>query len=128
MALSTRSQVAVAGLVIVVVVAGLSLGFEFLHSRPSTTPGHWPAEQKAAFIESCNTKCKAAPGVTPDRYPLCEKVCTCSADEGEKILSDADLSEIYAAQQSGKMSLEQNEKMQKLTKVAQACTASTTKP
>lgn len=107
------------GLAAVGVVAVASLAAHLLLKRP--TPGHWAEAQKSAFIEACNTNCKKSPGVTPDRYPICEKVCACSAAEAEKILSEADLAEIEAAASSGKTSLEQNEKMQRMTKATQVC-------
>ncbi|HZP99646.1 MAG TPA: hypothetical protein VFB13_08925 [Reyranella sp.] len=124
MAVSRRAQIAFGMLAVVAVIGALTVGFNLMNGEHlSTVPGHWRESQRSAFIEACNTNCKNSPGVTADRYPLCEKVCACSATEGEKILSEADLAEIVAAGRNGQASLEQNEKMQKLTKVAHDCTA-----
>ncbi len=92
---------------------------------PSQPPGPWPKEQRDAFLDSCNQKCRSSPGVTPDRYPLCDKACTCGADEAEKIVSSAELARIVVAQKAGLTSKTQDEKLQKIAAAGLACVGAT---
>ncbi len=83
----------------------------------------WSRAERASFIEGCTKNCRGAPGVGPDRYPLCDKACSCSADEGEKIASGKELAEIEVAHKAGTTTNEQNEKLQRITKAGLACIA-----
>ncbi len=116
MPLPSRQHAAILGglTIAAVAVAG------YLFWMPSSG---WSTADRTSFIESCNRNCRSAPGVTPDRYPLCDKACTCAADEGEKIASGRELAEIEEAHKAGTASSEQNEKMQRITKAGLACIA-----
>jgi hypothetical protein len=91
--------------------------------QDSSVPGHWPEAERKSFIDACVVNCRKAPGVTAERYGLCDQACTCAADEGEKVVSSDDLGEIYLAQQSGKATGEQNQKLEKLKSLGLACAA-----
>jgi hypothetical protein len=121
---STRWLAAILGgiAVVVLVVGAIILHREQVPQAPEPA-GRWPEKERAAFIDSCVKTCRAAPGVTPDRYPLCDQACKCGADEGEKIVSGEELVEIYRALQSGKPTKEQNEKLEKMKAAGIACTA-----
>jgi hypothetical protein len=84
-------------------------------------PGRWPENERTSFIDSCVKSCRNSPGVTPDRYPLCDKACTCSADEGEKIIGSTELVAIYFGEKTGLASDEQKAKLQKLKDLSMAC-------
>jgi hypothetical protein len=84
-------------------------------------PGRWTESERTSFIESCVKSCRNSPGVTPDRYPLCDKACTCTADEGEKIIGSAELVAIYLGDKTGLASDDQKAKLQKLKDIGLAC-------
>ncbi len=111
--------------VVIAAVAGIAIylqrGQETAPPGPLAEPGHWPASERAAFVDSCVKSCRASPGVTPERYPLCDQACKCGADEGEKLVSAQELVEIYKATQSGKASQEQNDKLEKMKAAGVAC-------
>lgn len=90
--------------------------------EPQQQPsGHWPKEHRDAFIAQCTKKCKASPGVTPDRYALCDKACSCGADEAEKIMTPAELAEFYLAQKAGLVSNAQKEKIKRVAQASVDC-------
>jgi hypothetical protein len=88
----------------------------------------WSEGQRAAFIDACVRSCRASPGVTPDRYPLCDQACKCGADEGEKIVTGQELVEIYKTMQSGKPTKEQNDKFERMKAAGIACAAQSSRP
>src|SRR5207237_1169874 len=98
-------------------------GQETAPPGPLATPGRWPATERTAFIESCVNSCRASPGVTADRYPLCDQACRCGADEAEKMVTAAELMEIYKAMQAGKATEGQNDKLEKMKAAGIACAA-----
>jgi hypothetical protein len=113
----------VGGLVVIALLVGIGIAVHRGQdaSSPSqaltdTPPGHWPPGERTAFIKSCVDKCRAAPGVTPERYPVCDRACACAADEGEKIMT---VEEMIAVYKSGKA--EQNEKLKRITQAGIAC-------
>jgi len=83
----------------------------------------WPAEAKAAFVKNCVEKCRAAPGMTEDKYAYCDSACTCSADESEKVVSIAELEEIGLAMKTGKTAPSQTETLNRVKGAAAVCTA-----
>jgi hypothetical protein len=97
-------------------------------AQPSGEPGRWPAQERTEFIDSCVKSCRAAPGVTPDRYALCDQACKCGADEAEKIVTGRELVEIYEAMQSGKPTNEQNDKLERMKAAGIACAAQGARP
>jgi hypothetical protein len=106
-------------LALVGLIAVVSIAAYFI--EPKQSSDHWPKEHRNAFIEACNKKCKASPGVTPDRYALCDKGCLCSADEAEKIMTSAELVQYYLAEKAGLVSSEQKKKVQKIGEAGVAC-------
>ena len=120
----TRLLVAILGGLVAVAVIWV-VATMVLRSReePPPEPGKWPASQGTAFIDSCVKSCRAAPGVTPERYPLCDQACTCSADEAEKMVTAQELVDLYKGMQSGKPTKEQNEKLEKMKAAGVACAA-----
>jgi len=107
--------------VIAVVDFTLLRGHETGPPGPLVTPGRWPAAERAAFIDSCVKSCRASPGVTADRYPLCDQACKCGADESEKMVHAEELMEIYKASQSGTATRDQNDKLEKMKAAGIAC-------
>jgi hypothetical protein len=81
----------------------------------------WPPAARKSFIASCVEKCRASPGVTEARYPLCDSACACAADEGEKIMTGDELGAAALAISGGTASAEQNDKMNRIKAVAMAC-------
>ena len=61
--------------------------------------------------------------MTPERYPLCDQACTCSADEAEKMVTAQELVDLYKGMQSGRPTKEQNEKLEKMKAAGVACAA-----
>ncbi len=91
-------------------------------SPPSPPPpSHWPQSQRTTFIENCEQSCRNAPGVTAAINPVCDQVCACAADEGEKFVTVNELATIVMAEKVGLASSEQKEKMQKLKDASLAC-------
>ena len=108
-----------------VAVIALIAGAVFMLRNQDTTPsepGRWPPGERTAFIDSCVKSCRASPGVTPARYPICDQACKCSADEAEKMVTAQELVEMYKAMQSGKATKEQNDKLEKMKATGVACT------
>ena len=81
----------------------------------------WPPSDRAAFMRSCIEKCRASPGVTEARYPLCDSACACAADEGEKVMSASELASAAQAITSGNASAEQTAKMERLKAAGLTC-------
>jgi hypothetical protein len=120
----TRLLAIFAGVAVLALIAGVAITLQRgQDAQPSAEPGRWPASDRAAFIDSCVKSCRAAPGVTPDRHPLCDQACTCGADEAEKIVTGQELVEIYNAVQSGKATKEQNDKLERMKAAGVACAA-----
>jgi hypothetical protein len=95
-------------------------------SRPLTdspSSGQWAEGERTAFVESCVKSCRASPGVTAERYPICDQACTCAAEEAQKIVSGQELVELYRAVQTGKATTEQNDKLQRMKSAGVACAA-----
>jgi len=111
------------GLAVIALIAGGTVIMLRDQGTPSSEPGRWPAAERTAFVDSCVKSCRAAPGVTPDRYPLCDQACTCSADEAEKMVTAQELVGLYKGMQSGKATKEQNEKLERMKAAGVACAA-----
>ena len=79
--------------------------------------------ERRAFIDSCVKSCRSSPGVTADRYPLCDQACNCGADEAEKLVRAEELVELYKAMEAKKTSTEQNDKLEKMKAAGVACAA-----
>ena len=108
----TRLLAIIVGAVVVIAaIAGVAIylqrGQETGPPGPLVTPGGWPASERAAFINSCVDKCRAAPGVTPERYPMCDRACKCAADEAEKTMTVEEMASAAQAISSGKASAAQ---------------------
>ena len=101
-----------------VVAAGAVWLLMALGTRDETS---WPPAARAEFIRSCVEKCRLAPGVTEDRYPLCDATCICAADEGEKIMTSAELSAAGVAMATGRLSSAQTAKVERLKAASQSC-------
>ena len=104
-----------------IAVIALIVGAVVMLRDQSTEPGRWPKAERAAFIDSCVKSCRNSPGVTPDRYPICDQACKCSADEAEKMVTASELVELYKAIQGGKATKEQNDKLEKMKAAGLAC-------
>ena len=81
----------------------------------------WPPSERAAFMRSCVEECRKSPGVTEDKYPLCDRACTCSADEGEKVMSVQELWSTATSISSGSASVEQTAKMERVKAAGMRC-------
>jgi hypothetical protein len=57
--------------------------------RPDATG--WRPSEIAAFLNNCIEQCRGAPGVTPERRPLCDNACKCAADEARKVMTAREL-------------------------------------
>lgn len=86
----------------------------------------WPPAARTSFIASCVEKCRAAPGVTEARYPLCDSACACAADESEKIMTGDELGAAALAMNAGTASAEQKDKMNHIKAAGMACATRTT--
>jgi hypothetical protein len=84
-------------------------------------PNHWSESERATFIDACAKSCRNSAGATAAGQALCERVCSCSADEGEKFLTVNELAAIVLAEKVGMASSDQKEKMQKLKDAGLAC-------
>jgi hypothetical protein len=111
------------GLAIIAVIAGVAITATTQRGQDTQLPGRWPAAERTAFIDSCVKSCRASPGVTPARYPLCDQACQCGADEAEKIVTGQELVDIYKALQSGKATNEQNDKLERMKAAGIDCAA-----
>ena len=118
----TRILAAFGGLAVIALIAGVAITLQRgQDAQPSGEPGRWPAQERTEFIDACVKNCRAAPGVTPSQYPLCDQACKCGADEAEKIVTGQELVEIYTAMQSGKPTKEQNDKLERMKAAGIAC-------
>ena len=81
----------------------------------------WPPSDRAAFMRSCVEECRKSPGVTEDKYPLCDRACACSADEAEKSMSVQELGSTAQAISGGSASAEQLAKMEKMKAAGLSC-------
>ena len=118
--LAFLSAVAGGAVFVAIALAVLPLQDDPKASAPPP-PSHWPADQRASFIENCVKSCRNTPGATAAAYPLCDQVCGCAADEGEKFVTVSELAMIVLAQKIGMASSEQKEKMQRLKDASLAC-------
>jgi hypothetical protein len=106
-------------------IAGVVVMAVWYVRSPGGSPGGWPAEERRAFLDSCNKQCRSSPGVTPDRYPHCDKACVCGADEAERTVSYGELGRLVVAQKTGVSTHEQDEKMQRIAAASLACVGGT---
>lgn len=111
--------IAVAGGVAVVAAAAIALWFTMASDR--TKLGGWPPSERAEFMRSCVEECRKSPGVTEDKYPLCDRACTCGADEGEKIMTSQELGQTAQAISSGSASAAQLAKMERVKAAGMRC-------
>ena len=81
----------------------------------------WPPSERAAFMRSCVEECRKSPGVTEDKYPLCDRACACSADEGEKVMSVQELGRTAQSISGGSASAEQIAKMERVKAAGMRC-------
>lgn len=81
----------------------------------------WSAGERAAFMESCVRECRAAPGVTADRYPACDQACTCGADEGSRTMTARELDEAADASSHSRATDEQKAKLERMHEAAMRC-------
>ncbi len=109
-----------AGLAILALVA-----VWFVMGRGQPPAAGWPPSERAAFMRSCLEQCRTSPGVTEDRYPLCQSACTCAADEGEKTMTVQELASAAQAISSGKASAEQTAMMDRLKAAGMRCSTGT---
>jgi hypothetical protein len=107
----------IGGVVVVALIAGVAITLQRGAEQEPATPGHWRASDRTAFINSCVEKCRASPGVTPAKYPACDRACSCAADEGEKIMS---FTELVAIERDNGTAA-QNEKVKRMTQAALDC-------
>ena len=108
------------GVAIIALIAGAV--FMLRNQSTPSEPGRWPPAERTAFIDPCVKSCRASPGVTPARYPVCDQACKCSADEAEKMVTPQELVELYRGMQSGKPTKEQTDKLEKMKAAGVACT------
>ena len=108
------------GVAIIALIAGAV--FMLRNQSTPSEPGRGPPAERTAFIDSCVKSCRASPGVTPARYPVCDQACKCSADEAEKMVTPQELVELYRGMQSGKPTKEQTDKLEKMKAAGVACT------
>ena len=92
------------------------------HHKEGTS---WPPSERAAFMRSCLEQCRTSPGVTEDRYPLCQSACSCAADEGEKTMTVEELASAAQAISSGKASAEQTAMVDRLKAAGRRCSTGT---
>ena len=83
--------------------------------------GSWPPSERAGFMRSCIEECRKSPGVTEDKYPLCDQACACSADEGEKVMTVRELGLAAQAISGGNASAEQAAKMERMKAAGLSC-------
>lgn len=83
----------------------------------------WSSSDRADFIRSCVEECRKSPGVTEDKYPLCDRACACGADEGERIMTAKELAAVAQAITSGKATPEQSAKMDSVKAAGMRCIA-----
>ncbi len=111
--------IAVVGSVAVVAAAAIALWFTMASDR--TALGIWPPAERAAFMRSCIEECRKSPGVTEDKYPLCDRACACSADEGEKVMTVQELAATAEAISKGAASADQSAKMDRVKAAGLSC-------
>ena len=107
------------GVAVIALIAGAVV--MLLKQGTPSEPGRWPTTDRTAFIDSCIKSCRNSPGVTPDRYPVCDHACKCSADEAEKMVTAPELVELYKSIQGGQATKEQNDKLERLKAAGVAC-------
>jgi hypothetical protein len=115
----TRTQLIsslVAGAALLVV-----LGVWLVMAGGGKDGGAWPPSERAAFIRSCVEECRKSPGVTADKYPLCDRACACSADEGERIMTAQELGKTATSISNGTASPEQLAKMDRVKAAGMHC-------
>jgi hypothetical protein len=120
----------VAGLVVIALVVGI--GIFVNRGQDASGPGTpladgtpWP---RAAFIRSCTDACRKAPGMTDDKYPICDTACACAADEAVKIMSYQELVSAEQALGSGAASPEQTAKIKQIQAAGARCTGAAPPP
>jgi len=120
----TRLLAIFGGSAAIALIAGVAITLQRGQDAPTSGErGRWPAQERTEFVDSCVKSCRAAPGVTPVQYPLCDQACKCGADEAEKIVTGQELVEIYKAMQSGKPTKVQNDKLERMKAAGLACAA-----
>ena len=120
--MASRTRLLAAGLGSAALLAAAVAWFTTAGNRNDGTG--WPPSERAAFMRNCIEQCRKSPGVTEDKYPLCDRACACGADEGEKIMTASELEEVAQAISRGSASGEQTAKMNRVKAAGMNCAAS----
>lgn len=120
--------IAIAGGVAFVAAAAVAFWLTMAGNHSGTTTAGWPPAERAAFMRNCVEQCRAAPGVTADKYSICDRACTCAADEGEKTMTVQDLGRAAQAITDNNASAEQTAMMDRLKAAGARCAAGTPPP
>jgi len=80
---------------ILTVAAVMLLGLVPAHAQ-------WSMSQRGKFLAECVPSCERNPNLTPAQIPQCALFCNCLANEGEKLFSSADFSEMEEASRAGR--------------------------
>ena len=114
--------IAIAGGAAFVVAAAVALWFTMADRTV------WSPETRADFMRHCTDSCRKAPGVTEDKYPLCDRICTCDVDESEKTMSPRALALAEKAVGDGTATTEQTEKINRIIAAGKRCAAEASAP
>jgi hypothetical protein len=109
------------------VLIAIVVWFVMARDQPQAGAG-WPPSERAAFMRSCVEQCRTSPGVTADKYPLCDTACTCAADEGEKTMGVRELTAAAQAINDRSATPEQTARMDRLKAAGMRCIAGTPAP
>lgn len=108
-------------LVLAAVAIVLAAGTWFLLGDDRGSETGWRPAERAGFLNNSVDECRKAPGVTPERYPICDRACTCAADEGEKLLTAREADAAAQAMKSNSATDQQKAALQQMQQAGMRC-------
>ena len=95
----------------------LSLAILLLLALGTPASANWTRAQRTHFLDQCIASCQATPNMPEARRGVCDKTCSCVADEAETQVTPADMDALDEAAAAGRTT----ETMQKIRGFFPAC-------
>ena len=95
----------------------LSLAALLLLALGAPASANWTRAQRTHFLDQCIASCQATPNLPEARRGVCDKTCSCVADEAETQVTPADMDAIEEAAAAGRTT----DAMQKIRSFLPVC-------
>jgi hypothetical protein len=111
-------------LALVGTAVAIAAGIWFMTADDGAAGSGWRPAERAAALRNCVEACRSSPGVTPERYPVCDSACDCAVAEGEKTMTARDADAAAVAMKSNSATAQQKAAMEQMRDAGMRCAAS----